>query len=44
MPHSVMALIQMCDEWLENMDDGKLDGVMFLDIKVAFDSGPQKLF
>ena len=26
------ALIQMCDEWLENMDNGKLNGVIFLDI------------
>ena len=28
----------MCDEWLENMDDGKLNGIIFLDIKKAFDS------
>jgi len=28
----------MCDEWLENMDNGKLNGVIFLDIKKAFDS------
>ena len=28
----------MCDEWLENMDNGKLNGVVFLDIKKAFDS------
>ena len=29
----------MCDEWLENMDNyGKLNGVVFLDIKTAFDS------
>ena len=27
----------MCDEWLENMDNGKLNGVIFLDIKKAFD-------
>mgnify|MGYP002804087767 CR=1 FL=1 len=33
---TVTALIQMCDEWLENMDNGKLNGVMFLDIKKAF--------
>ena len=26
------AFIQMCDEWLENMDNGKLNGVIFLDI------------
>ena len=37
--HSTLAaLIQMCDEWLENMDNGKLNGVIFLDIKKAFDS------
>lgn len=28
----------MCDEWLDNMGDGKLNGVIFLDIKKAFDS------
>ena len=36
---TVTALtIQMCDEWLENMDNGKLSGVVFPDIKKAFDS------
>ena len=35
---TVTALIQMCDEWLENMDNGKMNGVVFLDIKKAFDS------
>ena len=28
----------MCDEWLDNMDNGKLTGVIFLDIRKAFDS------
>ena len=28
----------MCDEWLENMDNEKLNGVIFLDTKKAFDS------
>ena len=28
----------MYDEWLENMDNGTLEGVLFLDIKKAFDS------
>ena len=32
------ALIQMCDKWLENMDNGMLNGVVFLDIRKAFDS------
>ena len=27
----------MCDEWLENMDNGKLNGVVLLDIKKSFD-------
>ena len=37
--HSTLtALIQMCDEWLENMDNGKLNGVIFLVIKTASDS------
>ena len=37
--HSTLsALIQMCDEWLKNMDNRKLNGVVFLDIRKAFDS------
>lgn len=28
----------MYDEWLENMDNGTLKGVIFLDIKKTFDS------
>jgi retron-type reverse transcriptase len=28
----------MCDQWLENMDNGMLNGVVFLDIRKAFDS------
>ena len=36
---TLMALIQMCDECKnENMDNGKMNGVVFLDIKKAFDS------
>ena len=35
---TVAALIQMCDEWLANMDNGKLNGVIFLDITKAFGS------
>ena len=30
---NVSALIQMCDDWSENMDKGKLTGVVFLDIR-----------
>ena len=37
------VLIQMCDEWIENMDDGKLTGVVFLDIRKAFDSINHKI-
>jgi sarcosine oxidase/L-pipecolate oxidase len=37
--HSNMsALIQMCDQWLEIMDNGMLNGVVSLDIRKAFDS------
>ena len=32
------ALIQMCDQWLQDMDEGKINGVVFLDICKAFDS------
>ena len=35
---TVLALIQMCDDWLENIDNGKLNSVVFLDTKKAFDS------
>ena len=35
---TITALIQMCDNWYENMDNGKLTGVVFLDIRKAFDS------
>ena len=34
---TVSALIQMCDDWSDNMDKGKLTGVFFLDIRKAFD-------
>ncbi|CAB4016740.1 Hypothetical predicted protein [Paramuricea clavata] len=32
------ALIQMCDQWLQDMDEGKINGVVFLDICKVFDS------
>ena len=35
---TLAALIQMCDQWLTDMDDGKINGVFFLDICKAFDS------
>ena len=35
---TLSALIQMCDEWYANLDKGKLNGVVFLDIRKAFDS------
>ncbi len=28
----------MCDEWLKNMDEGKITGLVSLDIKKSFDS------
>ncbi len=37
--HSTLsALIQMCDDWLQNMDNGNLNCVVFLDVRKAFDS------
>ncbi|CAB4022776.1 RNA-directed DNA polymerase from mobile element jockey-like, partial [Paramuricea clavata] len=35
---TLSALIQMCDAWYTNMDNGDLSGVVFLDIRKAFDS------
>ena len=35
---TITAFIQMCDNWYENMDNGKLTGVVFIDIRKAFDS------
>ena len=32
------ALIQMCEAWCENMDNGELNDVVFIDIRKAFDS------
>lgn len=37
--HSTFTtLLQMCNNWYENMDNGKLTGVVFIDIRKAFDS------
>ena len=37
--HSTLsALIQLCDDWLSNTDVGKINCVVFLDIRKAFDS------
>ena len=37
--HSTLtSLIQMCDTLYENMDNGRLNGVVFLDMRKAFDS------
>ena len=33
-----LGFIQMCDNWFENMENGKLTGVVSLDIRKAFDS------
>ena len=37
--HSALTLLpQMCDKWFENMDDGKMTGLITMDIKKEFDS------
>ncbi len=43
--HSTLTLlIQMCDKWLENMDESKITGLVSLDVRKAFDSiNPQIL-
>ena len=33
---NLAALIQMCDAWYENMDNGELNGAVFVDIRKAF--------
>ena len=38
MNSTLSALIQMCNDWYQNMDNGKFTGVAFLDIRKAFDS------
>ena len=35
---TITTLLQMCDNWYENMDNGKLTGVVFINIRKAFDS------
>lgn len=35
---TLTLLLQMCDKWLENMDEGKITGLISMDIKKAFDS------
>ena len=35
---TVSALIQMCDDWSDNMDKGNLTGVVFFNIRKAFDA------
>ena len=36
-------LNQVCDQWLSDMDKGKINGVVFLDIRKAFDSINHKI-
>ena len=33
----------MCDKWLESMDEGKITGLISMDIKKAFDSINHKI-
>ena len=33
-----ISLASLCDEILNNMDDGKINCILFLDIRKAFDS------
>ncbi len=34
----------MCDKWYENLYNGKLTGVVFLDIRETFDSVDHNIF
>ena len=40
---TLTALLHMCDEWHQNLDCGKMIGVVFLDIRKAFDSIDHKI-
>ncbi len=33
-----MLLYKLCDQWLQDMDEDKINGVVFLDICKAFDT------
>ena len=35
---TLAALVQMCDAWYKNTDNSELNGVVFVDIRKAFDS------
>ena len=41
---TLTALLQMCYTFYENMENGKLNGVVFLDIRKAFDSINNTIF
>ena len=41
---TLSAFIEICDDFLNNMDEGKLNCVVFLDISKAFDSINQNIF
>ena len=35
---TTIALLKMSDQWYRNMDEGLINGVVFLDLKKAFDT------
>ncbi len=35
---TVTALLEITNEWYKNIDIGKLNGIVFLDLKKAFDT------
>ena len=41
--NTATALIQMYDQWIEEMEDGKLVGVMMIDLSAAFDMVDHRL-
>ncbi len=42
--HSTLSLlIEMSDNWFENMDNGEITGLISVDIKKAFDSIDHKI-
>ncbi len=41
---TVTAMLEIADKWFHNIDIGQLNGVVFLDLKKAFDTVDHKIY